>query len=343
MMDVRPLTEEERQELKRMRRQAVGRVSLRARSILLSEKPWPVPQIATRLERSRVTIRAWLDRFQRWGSAGLYDAQRSGRPRKMHRAVARTRTRWMAADPQRVQASFLATFWTIPMLVLALLKRFRIRVCAKTVRHGLRRLGRRWGRPRLAMPLQTDPKKREQQWVIVQAVVDAGPEAVVLSEDASRVQTLPLLRAMGHGGGQQPRVPPPGSHTARAIVGALTIRTGQWSYRRREHLSKGDCIAFLEYLLVVYPPQTLLVIVDNSSSHTAHLVAQWLQEHPRVQLHLLPTYCSHLKPVEAIWLRMQNQIAANRLCGSLQIVLRTVDAFFTRMTPEQALEWAAAA
>jgi hypothetical protein len=40
---------------------------------------------------------------------------------------------------------------------------------------------------------------------------------------------------------------------------------------------------------------------------------------------------------------MKNEIAANRLCGSMRIVLQTVDAFFARMTPEQALGWAAAA
>src|SRR5262245_21427891 len=140
MMYVRPLTEEERQELKRMRRQEVGRVSLRAQIILLSEKHWTVPQIAALLEISCVTIRAWIDRFQRWGPEGLYDEQRSGRPRKMNRAVERTLTRWMAADPQSVHASFLATFWTIPMLVLALLKRFHIRVGANTVRNALHRL-----------------------------------------------------------------------------------------------------------------------------------------------------------------------------------------------------------
>jgi transposase len=343
MIYVRPLTDEERQELKRMRRQEVGRVSLRAQIILLSDKHWTVPQIAALLEMSRVTIRSWIDRFESWGPEGLCDEKRSGRPRKMHRAVEGTLMRWMAAAPQSVHASFLATFWTIPMLVLALLKRFHIRVCANTVRNLLHRLRLRWGRPRLAMPLKTDPKKREKQWAIVKAVVEAGPEAVVLYEDESRVQTLPLIRAMWHWIGQQPRVPTPGSNTARAIFGALNIRTGQWSYRVRDHMRKEDFIAFLEHLLVVYPTQTILVIVDNYSSHTAHLVEEWLQEHPRLHLHLLPKYCSHLNPVESIWLRMKNKIAANRLFGSIQIVLRTVDAFFARMTPEQALEWAAAA
>ena len=100
-------------------------------------------------------------------------------------------------------------------------------------------------------------------------------------------------------------------------------------------------MAFLAELLAVYPTQTILLIVDNYSSHTAHVVDDWLRDHPRLQLHLLPKYCSHLNPVESIWLRMKNEIAANRLFGSIKIVLQTVDTFFVRMTPEQALTWAA--
>jgi transposase len=343
MIYVRPLSAEERKELKRMIRQEVGRVSLRAQIILLSEKHWTVPQIAALFEMSHVTVRYWIARFERLGPAGLYDEARSGRPRKLHQAAEGALTRWMDADPPRVHASFLATFWTIPMLVLALLTRFHIKVCANTVRNLLHRLGLRWGRPRLSMPLRTDPQKRAKQWAIVKAVVEAGPEAVVLYGDESRVQTLPLLRALWHWIGQQIRVPTPGSNTARAIFGALNIRTGQWTYRIREHMRKEDFIAFLEQLLLVYPTQTILLIVDNYSSHTARMVEAWLKEHPRLQLHLLPKYCSHLNPVEPLWLRMKNEIAANRLFGSIKTLLSTVDLFFARMTPEQALKWAAAA
>jgi hypothetical protein len=35
-----------------------------------------------------------------------------------------------------------------------------------------------------------------------------------------------------------------------------------------------------------------------------------------------------LNPVERIWLPLKNQIAANRLYGSMKVLLETVDAFF---------------
>jgi transposase len=56
----------------------------------------------------------------------------------------------------------------------------------------------------------------------------------------------------------------------------------------------------------------------------------------------LPKYCSDLNPVENIWLRLKNKVAANRLYGSFQLLLEAVDRFFQEMSPEQALLWAAA-
>ena len=94
--------------------------------------------------------------------------------------------------------------------------------------------------------------------------------------------------------------------------------------------------------MVTYPSGPIILIVDNYSSHTAHLVREWLGKHPRLQFYYLPKYFSHLNPVEHIWLRLKNKIAANRLYGSMQLLLETVETFFKEMTPEKAVAWAAA-
>jgi hypothetical protein len=48
-------------------------------------------------------------------------------------------------------------------------------------------------------------------------------------------------------------------------------------------------------------------------------VTAWLAVHPRLQLYDLPTYCSHLNPVERIGLRRKHALAARRLDGSMQL------------------------
>jgi transposase len=342
MIYVRQPTEAERAELKRMTRQEVGRVSQRAQMVLLAAQRRAVPEIAALFETRRATVRRWLRRFDAGGPAGLRDAPRSGRPRQVTPQVEEQLTTWLQQDPQRADPAYLATFWTVAMLLLSLGTQLRLALSPTTLRATLHRLGLRWRRPRLAMPRKTDPEKAQKQWRIVEAVLAAGPEAAVLYADESRVQTLPLVRAMWSWVGQQWRIPTPGSNTARAIFGALEIRTGQWTDLVRERMRKEDFIAFLEHLLVVYPQHPLILIVDNYSSHTAGDVQAWLTDHPRLQLYFLPTHCSHLNPVERIWLQLKDDLAANRLYGSLKVLLACVDRFFAAMTPEQALTWAAA-
>jgi transposase len=340
MLYARRPTDEELQELKRMVRQEVGRVSQRAQMVLLSIRRKTVPEIADILEVCCATVRFWIKRFNAEGPVGLYDRARSGRPRKSTGQVKDTIVQMIQADPS--QEGYLATFWTVSMLVLAVVKKVGVKLSPSTLRATLHQLGLRWGRPRLAMPDKVDPEKASKQWAIVKAVRDAGPGAAILYGDESRIQILPLLRNMWHWAGEQIRIPTPGNNQSRAIFGALNIRTGQWNYLIRERMRKEDFIAFLEYLLGVYTSGPIVLVVDNYSSHTAHVVQAWLNEHPRMHLLYLPKYCSHLNPVEPIWLQLKNAVAPNRLYDSMKILLDTAKAFLDNMSPEQALAWAAA-
>jgi transposase len=340
MLYARQPTDEEHQELQRMVRQEVGRVSRRAQIVLASVRRNSVPDIAVVFGVSRNTVRFWLHRFNEYGPIGLYDEERSGRPRKITQEVKGTLYRMMQAGPQ--QEGFSATCWTVAMLLLALAAKLKVHLSLSAIRGALRQLDLRWGRPRLSMPDKVDPDKAQKQWTMVKAVVDAPPEAVILYADESRVQLLPLIRAMWQWVGQQVRIPTPGTNVSRALFGALEIRTGRWTYLVREHMRKEDFVAFLEHLLVVFPNVPIVLFVDNYSSHTAHLVRDWLERQQRLQMYYLPKYCSHLNPVERIWLRMKGKVAANRLYGSIQALLEAVDVFFRDMSPARALAWAAA-
>ena len=341
MLYVRQPTEDERAELRRMTRQEIGRVAQRAQMVLLSAQRRTVPEVAALLALRPATVRFWRRQFDAAGPAGLRDAPRSGRPGKVTPRVDATLADWRRHDPQRADPADLATCWTVAMLLLRLRAQLHLVRSPTTLRATLHRLGLRWRRPRLAMPRKTDPEKAAKPWRIAEAVLAAGPEAAVLYADASRVQTLPLIRAMWSWVGQQWRIPTPGANTARAIFGALNIRTGRWTYLVRERMRKADFLAFLEHLRAASPRHPLIRIVDNDSSHTAGEVRDWRAEHPRLQLHFLPTHCSHRNPVERIWLQLKGALAANRVFGSITLLLATVDRFFAAMTPEQALIWAA--
>ncbi len=127
-----------------MTRQEIGRVSQRAQMILLSVQQRTVPEIAALFATSRATVRFWIRRFDAQGPSGLYDEERSGCPRRATPTVQETLVRLIQQDPQ--QAGYLATFWTVALLALALLQQ-GLTLSTSSVRVILQALSLRWGRP----------------------------------------------------------------------------------------------------------------------------------------------------------------------------------------------------
>lgn len=142
--------------------------------------------------------------------------------------------------------------------------------------------------------------------------------------------------------GEQAQVMSPGSNRKRGIFGALAPESGRWHYRVTQKKTALDFLAFLEELLVVYPSEPLLLVLDNASIHTAKVVQAWLEAHPRVELLFLPSYAGHREnPVEKVWWRLKQQIAANRLYDDVDALIAAVKQFFDGFTPEAALRLAA--
>jgi transposase len=80
MVRVRPLTDEERGELKRGARREVGRVSERMHAVLLSARGYEVGEIASILGYDEAAVRRWIQRFESKGPEGLKEAAGRGQP-----------------------------------------------------------------------------------------------------------------------------------------------------------------------------------------------------------------------------------------------------------------------
>ena len=81
-LGVRPLTDEERAEVRRraQSRTEPARTVERARIIWLMHQGQRVPEVAQRLRVGADVVRQWVKRFNARGLAGLQDRPRSGRP-----------------------------------------------------------------------------------------------------------------------------------------------------------------------------------------------------------------------------------------------------------------------
>lgn len=339
MVYVRDLSEAERLLLKQQARRAVGRVADRIRMVLLSSRGYSVPEIARIFECDEATVREWIRRFEAEGLPGLKDRPREGRPLRADAAARERLRRTVQAGPK--SAGYSGGTWTVLLLQIHLIAVEGLHLSCATVRRLLVRLEFRWRRPKLVLP--TDPAAAAKMQHILDRVLHAPAEAVLLCLDECDIHLLPVLRAMWMPRGEQAEIPSPGSNRKRGIFGALSPESGRWHYRVVPKKTALEFLAFLDELLLVYPSEPLLLVVDNASIHTAKVVQAWLGEHPHVELLFLPSYAGHREnPVEKVWWRLKQQVAANRLYDDVEALVAAVKQFFDEeFTPEVALRLAA--
>jgi transposase len=327
------LSNEQRRELERVSRQAVGRVALRAHMVLLSGRGYSVPQIAVIHDDGCDVVRQWLHRYEREGIAGLDDEPKSGRPPKdpLARSI---------VDAQASQSpecsGHVQTCWTVGLLTVFLAVRFRLVLSGTSVRRYLKRMGWRWARPRLApasvLRRKRDPATATKRAAIADALGQVAQGAAhLLYLDECDLHLLPVLRKMWMKG-PRVRVPTPGQNAKHAFFGALDAASGVFHWVDHDRKLAQHFVAFLARLTATYPTGTLYLVLDGAPTHTAKIVTTWLSTHPRVHLLWLPKYAGHDdNPAERIWGLMKDKVAANRLAGRLEILVAAAQRFFREL------------
>jgi transposase len=329
MVQIGPLSAEQRRAVNGLRRRAVGRVSQRAHMVLLSARGYTVPQIAQIFEVGEDTVRTWLHRYQERGADGLEDAPRPGRPPRDR--LARHIVDAQASNPP-CHSGLVQGFWTAALLSAFLAARFGLSLSVSSVRRYLHRADWRWARPRLAPATHApagqrkdDPAKATKLALIARAL---GSAATVLYLDECDLQLLPVIRSRWMKGPRL-RVPTPGQNVKRAVFGALDARTGQVRHAIQTRKLAVHFVAFLDQLAQAYPAGEVVLVLDNVITHDAKVVRRWLAAHPRFRVLWLPKYSAHEhNPIERVWGLLKDRVAANRLHGSSDALVATAEHFF---------------
>jgi transposase len=329
------LSDEQRHELKRVSRQAVGRVALRAHIVLLSGRGYSVAQIAHIHACGQDVVRNWLHRYQQEGVAGLEDEPKSGRPPKdpLARSI---------VDAQASQSppcsGHVPTCWTVALLSVFLAVRFHLALSCSSVRRYLKVMGWRWARPRLA-PASVLRRKRDPATDTKRAAIAAALAQVALGSarllylDECDLHLLPVVRKMWMKG-PRVRIPTPGQNAKHAFFGALDAGSGVFHWADHDRKLAVHFVAFLEQLAAAYPSQTLYLVLDGAPTHTAKVVHVWLACHPQIQVLWLPKYAGHEdNPAERIWGLMKDKVAANRLAGTITELVAAAQRYFTELPP----------
>ena len=329
-------TDEEIEELKRMKRQEVGRVAMRAHMVLLSVRDYSPSTIADVHGVSHPTVYKWIERFDGEGPSGLYDRERKGRPPVLGEEAREEIEQLLEGDPTEEGQN--ATRWTAPRIAEHLERELGIDVHEDTVRDTLKQMEYSWTRPRRKLP-PTDPEAyRKRLQAIVEAVAEAGPETSVLVEDETILKRFPPLRRMWQPVGEQRAVLVPEENDDFTLYGTLDLTSGQ---TRVEAFEKGRSDYTIEYLESLLEETTgkVLLIWDQATWHTSNEVTQWLENQDRIETCLLPVRSPETNPMEDLWRELKEQVAAC-LERSLDRLLESCQEYFEAISPKQALRTA---
>jgi transposase len=98
------------------------------------------------------------------------------------------------------------------------------------------------------------------------------------------------------------------------IHGAINLETGHTRMLEVETVDANSTIKLMIALLTLYPRKRVIrLFLDNARYHHAKLVQAWLtRQGCRIKLHIIPTYCPHLDPIERLWGMMHKHITHNK-------------------------------
>ena len=281
------------------------RLVLRAQIVLLAAEGLSLRAIARTLACSRNVVRKWSRRYQERGMAGLRDAARPGRPRRISAVERHSVVAVACARPEQFGLE-AHTRWSGSLLAQALIGSGRVpAISARTVQRILQ--GASLKPHRVAYwKRKSDPNFEAKMRPIVELYINPPSDGPVWSFDEKTCiqalqrcfSDLPLRRP----GELTRRSVEYVRHGTRCLLAALNVHTGQVMGQVSERRRYQEIIAFLDLLHAAVPPsQVIHLVLDNLNVHRGPIIDAWVAAHPgRIQFHFVPYHASWLNQIE-IW------------------------------------------
>jgi len=304
---------------------ATQREVWRARVVLLAAEGKENQAIAEEVGRSAGSVALWRNRFVQERLPAL-----ANRPKR------RTPIKYTPEDRRRVVEIACTgvpeaeTHWSVRTLAKA------TGVGRETVRAILREAGLRPHRMG-TFSRSTDPKFREKLIDVVGLYTDPPENAVVLCVD-EKTQVQALDRT-------QPMLPMRPDQIARRthdykrsgttqLFAALDVAAAAVQATCQDRHRSEDFLRFLDGVVRHYPARDLHVVLDNVSSHKSRTVQRWLEQHPRVSFHFVPTYSSWLNLVEVFFNLVQSKVVTRGVFPTKSDLVTKLLAFVEKFNRE---------
>ena len=265
------------------------------------------------LKVHHTTVGRVVDKFRRYGEAGLYDGRADNGDEKLSEDYLRHLHTVVRKTPE--DYGWRRPTWTRELLVETLVRLTGVRIHVTTMSRALARIKARRGRPKPTVGCPWPKAAKTRRLRQLQQVIATLPRReCAFYEDEVDIHLNPKVGCDWMVSGQQKEVPTPGKNEKRYLAGALDVRTGVVIWVEAERKTSYLFLDLLDRLLQEYPEARCLhLILDNYRIHQSKIVFAALAGYlaGKVKLHFLPPYCPDHNRIERIWQDLHANVTRN--------------------------------
>lgn len=311
----------------------------RARIVLLAAAGRDNDEIAGELETSHVTVGLWRQRFVEFGLAGLEEAPRPGRKRRVTIEPIKNAVFALLHSPPS-QHNINRTSWRLADIRQCLLAQ-GIPVSRASISRIVRATGYTW-RKVTEVLTSNDPEYQEKLERIKSVLSTLGENDRFCSIDEYGPFAIKMKGGTKLvGPGEHPHVPQfQKSKGCLIVTAALELSQNQVTHFYSKTKNTAEMIRLLEVLLEKYKGcDTLYLSWDAASWHASEALYEsvesvnspdfWHLAHaPRVELIPLPSLAQYLNVIESVFSGMAKAIIHNSNYQSVEEAMAAIDRYF---------------
>lgn len=164
--------------------------------------------------------------------------------------------------------------------------------------------------------------------------LQAYPTAVILAMDQMSLYFQATLTRVWAARGQTPVVRVSPQREQVHFYGALDGRRGRDIALTAPEQTTDVTADFIRLLLVLFPTQPILLLLDRAPWHHGAALEELLAENPRLERLYFPPACPELNPQEHVWEQTRDAISPNHNDSQFQALIDDFETFLNE-TPFQ--------
>src|SRR3989442_8370628 len=256
---VQPLTDEQRELLeKTMKEDTAFRTRSRAHSLLLSAAGTPIKAIAKTYQVHRVTVSAWIKKWEQHGAQSLHDQPRSGRPSTLTPDEQALAQQYIKEEPRSLKG-----------VVERLAHKTEKRLSVSTLKRLAKKARLRWKRVRKSLKSLRDPiafAKGKRELEALQKQEDKGKIALYYFDEAGFALDPSIPYAWQESG---TIIELPAMKYGRInVLGFMNRKNDLHAYSFDQSIHTGVVVACFDAFCKTITQKTV-VMIDNASIHTS--------------------------------------------------------------------------